>query len=55
MVKVARESVADVDAAMLLVEPIDHIGAPEEELMERIRVIRAAIAPAGDVAGSTEA
>ena len=30
---------------------------PEQfsELMERIRVIRAAIAPAGDVAGSTEA
>ena len=39
MVKVARESVADVDAAMLLVEPIDHIGAPEEELMERIRAL----------------
>ena len=35
MVKVARESVADVDAVLLLVEPIDHIGAPEAELIQQ--------------------
>ncbi len=28
MVKVVRESVADVDAVMLLVEPIPHVGGP---------------------------
>ena len=37
MVKVVRESVADVDAVLLLVEPIPHIGAPEAELIARIR------------------
>jgi len=37
MVKVVRDSVADVDAVCLLVEPIDHIGAPEEELISRIK------------------
>ena len=37
MVKVVRESVADVDAVLLLVEPIDHIGAPEAELIQRIK------------------
>ncbi|HPE16012.1 MAG TPA: GTPase Era, partial [Oscillospiraceae bacterium] len=37
MVKVASESVADVDAAVLVVEPIANIGAPEEGLLERIR------------------
>ncbi len=36
MVKVARRSVADVDAVLLLVEPIANIGAPEAELIERI-------------------
>ena len=39
MVKVVRQSVADVDAVMLLVEPIAHIGAPEAELMERIKAL----------------
>ena len=33
MVGVVKESVADVDAALLLVEPIPHIGGPEEELI----------------------
>ncbi len=36
MVGVVRESVADVDAALLLVEPIANVGAPEAELMERL-------------------
>ena len=37
MVKVVRESVADVDAILLLVEPIPHIGGPEAELIARIK------------------
>ena len=37
MVKVVRESVADVDAVLLLVEPIPPVGGPEEELIGRIR------------------
>ena len=37
MVKVVRQSVADVDGVCLLVEPIPHIGAPEQALMDRIR------------------
>jgi GTP-binding protein Era len=37
MVKVARESVADVDAVMLLIEPVPEIGSPEQELIDRIR------------------
>ncbi len=37
MVKVVRESVADVDAVVLVVEPIDNIGPQEAELIERIR------------------
>ena len=36
MVGVVRESVADVDAALLLVEPIAHIGEPEEQLLKRL-------------------
>ena len=39
MVKVVRESVADVDAVMLLVEPIPHVGGPEAELIERIKAL----------------
>ena len=41
MVEVVRQSVADVDAALLLVEPIPHVGEPEKELLtdlERRRV-----------------
>ena len=37
MVQVVQESVADVDALMLLVEPIPNIGAPEEQLIARIK------------------
>lgn len=41
MVKVIRQSVADVDGVMLLVEPVDHIGGPEEELIGRIKTLGA--------------
>lgn len=37
MVNVVKESVADVDAIMLLVEPIANIGRQEEELIARIK------------------
>ena len=37
MVKVVRESVADVDGVCLLVEPIAKVGAPEQALIDRIR------------------
>ena len=39
MVNVVRESVADVDAVLLLVEPIPNIGAPEAELIARIKTL----------------
>ena len=39
MVNVVKESVADVDAVMLLVEPIPNVGGPEEELIGRIRAL----------------
>lgn len=37
MVKVVRESIADVDAIALIVEPIANVGSQEEELIERIK------------------
>lgn len=37
MVNVVKESVADVDAVMLLVEPIANIGRQEEDLIARIK------------------
>ena len=37
MVNVVKESVSDVDAIMLLVEPIPNIGAPEQQLIDRIQ------------------
>ncbi len=37
MVNVVKESVADVDAVMLLVEPIANIGPQEDQLIERIK------------------
>ena len=37
IVNVVKESVADVDAVMLLVEPIANIGGQEEELIARIK------------------
>ena len=36
MVKVVRESLADVECALLLVEPIAHVGEPERILLRRI-------------------
>ena len=39
MVNVARESVADVDAVLLLVEPIPNIGDPERQLIHRIKAL----------------
>ena len=40
MVNVVKESVADVDAVMLLIEPIANIGRQEEELIARIKEAR---------------
>ena len=40
MVNVVKESVADVDAVMLLVDPIPNGGAPEEQLIARIKTLR---------------
>jgi len=37
MVKVVKESVADVDAVCLLVEPVAKVGVPEQELIARIK------------------
>ena len=39
MVNVVKESVSDVDAVLLLVEPIPHVGEPEKQLIERIRTL----------------
>ncbi len=36
MVRVVRESVADVDAALMLVAPVAKLGAPEEALLARL-------------------
>lgn len=36
MVKTVRQSVADVDGVILMVEPVERIGPAERELMERI-------------------
>ena len=37
MVKVVTASLSDVDCALLLVEPIPHVGGPELALIERVR------------------
>ena len=37
MVNVVRESVADVDAIVMMVEPTEQIGRQEEELIERLK------------------
>ncbi len=37
MVKVVRESLQDVEAAVLLVEPVAHVGEPEKVLIQRIQ------------------
>ena len=39
MVGVVKESVADVDAVLLLVEPIPNVGVPEAELIGRIKAL----------------
>ena len=39
MINVVKESVADVDGVMLLVEPIPNIGAPEQQLINRIKTL----------------
>ena len=39
MVNVVRESVADVDAVLLLVEPIPNVGEPEGQLIARIKAL----------------
>ena len=37
MVEEVRQSVSDVDAALLLVEPVPNVGAPEAELMAELK------------------
>ena len=37
MVRVTRESIAEVDAVVLVAEPIAHVGIPEQELIRKIR------------------
>ncbi len=37
MVKVVRESLSEVECALLLVEPIPHVGEPERVLLKRIQ------------------
>ena len=37
MVKVVTSSISDVDCALLIVEPIPHVGGPEQALIDRIR------------------
>ena len=39
MVNVVKESVADVDAVLLLVEPIPNVGEPEQQLIGRIKTL----------------
>jgi len=39
MVDVVKKSVADVDVVLLIVEPIPNVGAPEQELIDRIRTL----------------
>ena len=39
MVKVVNSSLSDVDCALLLVEPIANVGAPERALIERIQEV----------------
>ena len=39
MVNVVKESVSDVDAVLLLVEPIPNVGEPEQQLIGRIKTL----------------
>ena len=47
MVKVVRESLEQVEAALLLVEPIAHVGEPEKILLQRILEEHLPCVPAG--------
>lgn len=40
MVGVVKESVSDVDAVLLVVEPVANIGQPEQQLIDRIKTLR---------------
>ena len=40
MVGVVRTSVADVDAVLLVVEPVASVGEPEQELIDRIKALK---------------
>jgi len=37
MVKIVNQTVADVDAAILLVEPVARVGIPEQMLIQRVK------------------
>ena len=37
MVKVVQESLSDIDAVMLLVEPVPHVGTPEQLILDRLK------------------
>lgn len=39
MVNVVKESVADVDAVLLLVEPIANVGEPERQIIDRLKTL----------------
>lgn len=39
MVNVVKESVSDVDAVLLLVEPIPNVGEPEKQLIQRVKTL----------------
>ena len=39
MINVVKESVSDVDAVLLLVEPIPHVGEPEKQLIARMKTL----------------
>lgn len=40
MVKISKESVSEVDAAILMVEPIANVGEQEQQLLERIQAAK---------------
>ena len=43
MVNTVRESIADVDATILVIEPVANIGAQEEALMEKLKASRSPV------------
>ena len=51
MVNVVRESVADVDCVLLLVEPIPSVGPQEEALIERLRQAKVPDQPYAETPG----